>query len=104
MRRGDIVTGLVSEIQPDRDVINQEGEGYTFAARRLTTAVVTQLFSYMIGKGIQYGYVCTSSWACMAAMRDHPTGSDCVIRDIACNIFSAETDARPQARLRHNNW
>lgn len=29
------------------------------AARRLTTAVVTQLFSYMIGKGIQYGYICT---------------------------------------------
>lgn len=54
---GEIVSGLVSEIQPDRDVINQEGEGFTFAARRLTTAVVTQLFSYMVGKGIQYGYI-----------------------------------------------
>ncbi|KAI8711235.1 Protein kinase domain-containing protein [Fusarium sp. LHS14.1] len=59
LRRDEIVTGLVSEVQPDRDVINQEGEGYAFTARRLTTAVVTQLFSYMIGKGIQYGYVCT---------------------------------------------
>ncbi|KAH8662768.1 hypothetical protein BGZ61DRAFT_499399 [Ilyonectria robusta] len=38
-----MVTGLVSEIRPDRDVINQEGEGFPFAARRLTTAVVTQL-------------------------------------------------------------
>lgn len=52
LRRGEIVTGLVAEIQPDRDVINQEGEGYVFAARQLTTAVVTQLFSYMIGEGI----------------------------------------------------
>lgn len=53
----EIVTGLVSEIQPDRDVINREGEGFTFSARRLTTAVVTQLFSYMVGKGIRYGYI-----------------------------------------------
>ena len=59
LSRDEIVTGLVSEIQPDRDVINQEGEGFAFAARRLTTAVITQLFSYMVGKGIQYGYVCT---------------------------------------------
>ncbi|KAM0185932.1 hypothetical protein ACHAPI_011970 [Fusarium lateritium] len=53
----EIVTGLVSEIQPDRDVIHQEGEGFSFASRRLTTAVVTQLFSYMVGKGIRYGYI-----------------------------------------------
>ncbi|CAM1508767.1 Fc.00g056150.m01.CDS01 [Cosmosporella sp. VM-42] len=59
LSRDEIVTGLVSEVQPDRDVINQEGEGFVFAARRLATAVVTQLFSYMVGKGIQYGYVCT---------------------------------------------
>ncbi|KAF5618246.1 serine threonine kinase [Fusarium sp. NRRL 25303] len=59
LRCGEIVTGLVSEIQPDRDVINQEGEGYEFAAGRLATAVMTQLFSYMIGKGIQYGYIDT---------------------------------------------
>ncbi|EPE03243.1 serine threonine protein kinase [Ophiostoma piceae UAMH 11346] len=59
LRRDDIVTGLASEIQPDRDVINQEGKGYEFAARRLACAVVTQLFSYMIGKEIQYGYIDT---------------------------------------------
>ncbi|CVL09307.1 uncharacterized protein FMAN_15474 [Fusarium mangiferae] len=58
-RRGEIVIGLALEIQPDCDVINQEGEGYEFAATRLATDVVTQLFSYMIGKGIQYGYIDT---------------------------------------------
>ena len=40
-------------------MINQDGEGFQFAAKRLTAAVVTQLFSYMIGKGIRYRYVCT---------------------------------------------
>ncbi|KJK74208.1 hypothetical protein H634G_10581 [Metarhizium anisopliae BRIP 53293] len=36
-----------------------EGQGFTFNARALTAAVVTQLFSYMIGKGIRYGYFFT---------------------------------------------
>ncbi|KND87652.1 hypothetical protein TOPH_07728, partial [Tolypocladium ophioglossoides CBS 100239] len=52
----EAITGLESEIQPERDVINKDGQCFAFTARRLTAAVVTQLFSYMIGKGIQYGY------------------------------------------------
>lgn len=72
LRRSDIVTGLVSKIYPDRDVINQEGEGFTFAVRRLTTAVVTQLFSYMIGKGIQYAYVCTGEAYVFLHIPDDP--------------------------------
>ncbi|KAK7938135.1 uncharacterized protein PG986_015003 [Apiospora aurea] len=59
LTREEVVVGLGSEIQPQRDVIHQTGEGFQFAARSLAAAVVTQLFSYMIGKGVQYGYVCT---------------------------------------------
>jgi hypothetical protein len=33
-----------------------------FAAKALPTAVVTQLFSYMVGKGIQYGFKRSSIW------------------------------------------
>ena len=33
LRLDELTTGLVSEIQPDRDVINQEGHGFEFAAR-----------------------------------------------------------------------
>ncbi|KYK54018.1 hypothetical protein DCS_05968 [Drechmeria coniospora] len=55
----EIVTGLECEIRPERDVINKDGQGFDFTAKRLSAAVVTQLFSYMVGKGIQYGYVCT---------------------------------------------
>ncbi|KAK2681990.1 hypothetical protein RAB80_003783 [Fusarium oxysporum f. sp. vasinfectum] len=73
LRRGEIVTGLVSEIQPDRDVINQEGEGYEFAVRRLSTAVVTQLYSYMIGKGIQFGYIDTGETYVFLHIPDDPS-------------------------------
>lgn len=52
----ELVTGLESEIQPERDIINKEGDEFVFAAKCLAAAIVTQLFSYMIGKGIQYGY------------------------------------------------
>jgi hypothetical protein len=55
----EVVTVLESEIQRKRDIINKDGQGFTFTAKRLTAAIVTQLFSYMIGKGIQYGHVCT---------------------------------------------
>ena len=55
----EIITGLEAEIQPERDVINKDSQGFVLTARRLAAAVVTQLFSYMIGKGIQFGYICT---------------------------------------------
>lgn len=50
---------LSQGIQPERDIINKDGGGFEFAAKALSAAVVTQLFSYMVGKGIQYGYICT---------------------------------------------
>ncbi|WAO93440.1 Protein kinase domain-containing protein [Fusarium falciforme] len=94
LRRDEIVTGLVSEIQPDRDVINQEGEGYAFAARRLTTAVVTQLFSYMIGKGIQYGYVCTGEAYIFLHIPDDPS---CVYYSVCVPSLDVQDD--DEARL-----
>ncbi|KAI1195303.1 hypothetical protein F5X97DRAFT_247716 [Nemania serpens] len=59
LTRDEIVTGLQGEIQPARDVISQDGKGSTLASKALVAAVITQLFSYMVAKGIQYGYVCT---------------------------------------------
>ncbi|KAL7963231.1 hypothetical protein V8C34DRAFT_310759 [Trichoderma compactum] len=54
-----LVTGLSSEIWPERDIINPDDDDFISTSRRLAAAVVTQLFSYMIDKGLQYGYVCT---------------------------------------------
>ncbi|RYP56570.1 hypothetical protein DL771_011749 [Monosporascus sp. 5C6A] len=69
----EIVMGLESEIQPKRDVIHKDGNGFAFASRTLAAAVVTQLFSYMIGKGIQYGYVCTGEAFVFLFIPDDPT-------------------------------
>ncbi|PNY19708.1 Uncharacterized protein TCAP_07480 [Tolypocladium capitatum] len=69
----EVVTGLESEIRPERDVINQDGQGFAFTARALAAAVVTQLFSYMIGKGIQYGYVCTGQAFVFLHIPDDPS-------------------------------
>ncbi|EQL01174.1 hypothetical protein G6O67_000997 [Ophiocordyceps sinensis] len=65
----EILTGLEMEIQPDRDIINQDG----FSSTRLAASVVTQLFSYMIGKGIQYGYVCTGRAFIFLHIADDPS-------------------------------
>ncbi|KAK1637271.1 hypothetical protein BDP81DRAFT_427086 [Colletotrichum phormii] len=71
--RDEVVTGLASEIQPERDVINKDGSGFAFASMALTSAVVTQLFSYMIGKGIRYGYVCTGEVLVFLYIPDDPS-------------------------------
>jgi len=41
LTQDEIVTGLASEIQPDRDVINKDDKGFAFAAKWLTAAIVT---------------------------------------------------------------
>jgi len=72
LSQDEAVTGLASEIQPERDVINKEGEDFAFASKALAAAVVTQLFSYMVGKGIQYGYVCTGQVFVFLYIPDDP--------------------------------
>ncbi|KAK3933949.1 hypothetical protein QBC46DRAFT_400881 [Diplogelasinospora grovesii] len=73
LTQDEIIMGLVSEIQPERDVINKDGEDFAFTSRALAAAVVTQLFSYMIGKGIQYGYVSTGQTFIFLYIPDDPT-------------------------------
>ncbi|KAK1657513.1 hypothetical protein BDP55DRAFT_685586 [Colletotrichum godetiae] len=72
-RRDEVVTSLESEIRPGHDVMNKDGEGFGFVSRPLVVAVVTQLFSYMIGKSIQYGYVCTGEAFVFLYIPDDPT-------------------------------
>jgi hypothetical protein len=73
LSQDEVVAGLESEIQPERDVIDKDGQGFAFASKSLAAAVVTQLFSYMIGKGIQYGYVCTGEAFVFLHIPDDPT-------------------------------
>ncbi|KAK3360457.1 hypothetical protein B0T25DRAFT_588846 [Lasiosphaeria hispida] len=73
LSQDEVITCLTSEIQPDQDVINKSGKGAAFAAKTLTTAVITQLFSYMISKSIQYGFVCTGQTFVFVHIPDDPT-------------------------------
>lgn len=73
LTKNDVVEGLKKKIIPEDDVINKDGKGFDFAARRLACAVVTQLFSYMIGKSIQYGYVCTGQTFVFLYIPDDPS-------------------------------
>ena len=52
-----IIAGLNGEIRPGEEIINQEGDDFEFLSKCLVAAVITQLFSYMIAKGVQHGYV-----------------------------------------------
>ncbi|KAK8115619.1 hypothetical protein PG984_012121 [Apiospora sp. TS-2023a] len=57
---GQNVPAVAIEYKPPHKLTREEvvvGLGLPRGA--LAAAVVTQLFSYMIGKGVQYGYVCT---------------------------------------------
>ncbi|KAF5708082.1 serine threonine kinase [Fusarium globosum] len=89
LSRDEVITGLVGEIQPNRDVINQEGEGFEFEAKRLTTAVITQLFSYMVGKGTQYGYVCTGETYIFLHI---PRDPSCVYYSVCIPSLDVEDD------------
>ncbi len=51
LMQDEVVTGLASEIQPKRDVINRTTRASPSRRRRLAAAVVTQLFSYMDRQG-----------------------------------------------------
>ncbi|EHA51053.1 hypothetical protein MGG_17220 [Pyricularia oryzae 70-15] len=72
LSQDEVVTGLASAIEPKRDVIGQDCEGFVLASKALTAAVVTQLFSYMIGKGIKHGYVCTGQTFVFLHIPDDP--------------------------------
>ncbi len=52
-----IIAGLNGEIRQGDEIINKEGDDFEFLSKSLVAAVITQLFSYMIAKGVQHGYV-----------------------------------------------
>lgn len=68
-----LVTGLSSEIWPERDIINTDCDDFISTSRRLAAAVITQLFSHMIDKDLQYGYVCTGEAFVFLRISDDPS-------------------------------
>jgi len=69
----EIPTGLTGEIRPERDVIDKNEDSFAFRCKNLLAAVITQLFSYMIDKEVQYGYICTGEAFIFGYIPDDPT-------------------------------
>ena len=69
----EISTGLQGDICPETDVIGRDEGSFAFRCKNLLAAVVTQLFSYMIDKEVQYGYVCTGEAFVFGHIPDDPT-------------------------------
>ncbi|PWY67183.1 hypothetical protein BO70DRAFT_400648 [Aspergillus heteromorphus CBS 117.55] len=53
------LTAGLRDMEPARDVIDQEGASFEFHATHLVAAVLTQVFSYMLDIGVRRGLVCT---------------------------------------------
>ncbi|KAK3942660.1 hypothetical protein QBC46DRAFT_425807 [Diplogelasinospora grovesii] len=74
----NIIAGLASsEIQPHREVINQDlndmCSDFISASRMLTTVAITEHFAYMIHKGVQYGYISTVEAVIFLHIPEDPT-------------------------------
>ena len=69
----EISTGLRSEIWPERDVIDKDEDTFDFRCKNLMAAVLTQLFSYMIDRGVQHGYISTGEAFIFGHIPDDPT-------------------------------
>jgi hypothetical protein len=90
----ELVAGL-HQINLARDVINQEGDTFEFHATYLVAAVVTQIFSYMIDIGVQYGYICTGeAFVFLYIPEDDPT----VVQYFLC-IPNQDVQADDELRL-----
>ncbi|KAM5441378.1 hypothetical protein MferCBS31731_003449 [Microsporum ferrugineum] len=79
LTQAEIEKGLAKEIQPIRDVVGQESDDVEFCCRRLVAAVITQLFSYMVQKGIRYGYVCTGESFIFVYIPGDPNSVQCAL-------------------------
>ncbi|KAL2887437.1 hypothetical protein HOO65_050558 [Ceratocystis lukuohia] len=89
LTQDQLVTGLSSDIQPACDIINRDGEGFEFTSKCLASAAITQLFSYMLSKGIRYGYICTGEAFVFLNIGDDPS---CVYYSVCIPRLDFEED------------
>ncbi|KAJ9634885.1 hypothetical protein H2199_008749 [Coniosporium tulheliwenetii] len=69
----NVIAGLDGEIRPAEDVIGKDGKSFEFLSKCLAAAVITQLFSDMIRKGVRWGYICTGEANVFLHIPDEPS-------------------------------
>jgi hypothetical protein len=90
----EIPTGLQGDIWVERDVIDKNEDSFAFRCKNLLAAVVTQLFSYMIDKEVQYGYIYTGEAFIFGHIPDDPSSFQ-----YSVNIPGKDYDAGDEGRL-----
>lgn len=68
-----IIAGLKGEIRPAEEVIDKHSYDIDFLSRSLVAAVITRMFSYMIYKGTQWGYIFVGEAIIFLYIPDDPT-------------------------------
>lgn len=96
LTREEVSVGLGLDIWPERDVIDKNEEDFTHLCRYLMVAVVTQLFSYVIDKGIKLGCVCTGEAFVFMQIPTDPTRVYCSV-----NITNRDYQADDECQLEH---
>ncbi|ODH13602.1 hypothetical protein ACO22_07088, partial [Paracoccidioides brasiliensis] len=79
LMQADMATGLAKEIHPAQDVIGQDSDDVEFCCRQLVATVTTQLFSYMVQKGVCYGYICTGEAFIFVYIPDDSSSVQCAL-------------------------
>ncbi|KAG5294561.1 hypothetical protein I7I48_11114 [Histoplasma ohiense] len=79
LTQDEILRGLAQDIHPFKEVIDKDSDDPDFCSKRLVAAVITQLFSYMVARGVRYGYVCTGEVFIFLHILDNPSSVMCSI-------------------------
>ena len=90
----EIPTALQGDIWVEKNVIDKYEDSFAFRCKNLLAAVVTQLFSYMIDKEVQYGYICTGEAFIFGHIPDDPSSFQ-----YSVNIPGKDYDAGDESRL-----
>ncbi|OJD11444.1 hypothetical protein AJ78_07791 [Emergomyces pasteurianus Ep9510] len=89
----EIVGGLAQDIHPSKEVIGKDSDDPDFCSKRLVAAVITQLFSYMVAKGVRYGYVCTGEAFIFLRILDDPSSIMCSVCTPSLDVEEINDDS-----------
>ncbi|KAG5296012.1 hypothetical protein I7I50_08965 [Histoplasma capsulatum G186AR] len=81
---------VVEGMNQPKPPTNQESDDVEFCCRRLVAAVITQSFSYMVHKGVRYGYVCTGEAFIFVHIPDDPSSLQCALCIPSLNVKATD--------------
>ncbi|EDN08383.1 predicted protein [Histoplasma mississippiense (nom. inval.)] len=93
LTRDEIVGGLAQDIHPFKEVIDKNSDDSDFCLKQLVTAIITQLFFYMVVKGVWYSYVCTGEAFIFLYILDNPSSVMCSVCTPSLDVEEINDDS-----------